>query len=71
MARAPVLVATIAAIAAVGGVWYYHDRTKLNGLQCTVDGTETQYSSNGAKTVEIKPQTMWIVELLNNQWRWV
>jgi hypothetical protein len=58
-------------IAVIGGGWYYHDRTKLNGLQCEIVDTETQYSSSGEKTVKVKAPVTWLVELSDNQWRLV
>jgi hypothetical protein len=67
MVRTPILVAAIAAI--IGGGLYYHDRTKINDLQCEVVATETQYGSTSGKTVNAKPVVTWLIELSSNQWR--
>jgi hypothetical protein len=65
MVRTPILVAAIAAM--IGGGLYYHDRTKLNGLQCEIVDTETPYGSGSSKTV--KPAVTWLIELSSKQWR--
>jgi hypothetical protein len=65
MVRTPILVAAI--VAMIGGGLYYHDRTKLNGLQCEIVATETQYGSGSGKTV--KPAETWLIELSSKQWR--
>jgi len=66
-----IILALIALSTATGGGLYYHDRTKLNGLQCEVVDTETQYGSSSGKTVNAKPAATWLIELSNSQWRWV
>jgi hypothetical protein len=66
MGRTPILIVTIAVI---GGAWYYYERTKLNGLQCEVVDTETQYGSNSGKTENSKPAVTSLIELSSKQWR--
>ena len=59
------ILALVALSAATGG-WYYHDRTKLNGLECEVNETEISYNPSNTT---IKPAVTWIIELSNSQWR--
>ena len=62
----------VALSTATGGGLYYHDRTKLNGLECEVTDTAT-YSNPATQTSNrtIKPTVTWVFELSNNEWRYV